>query len=286
MPEVTQPPEENATLVDWTSVTTCQNLRILEIKHQVGGSPTFEQLANLLASSPMLEVLDITGYCPTAKTLPIQTRTLLIQLPALKRLAFGWSRVDLACDFLKLFQISETLETLELTDMESGLGLCKRAGSGLFDYNGDSSEIFKTLTSLASGRSKEELSSPRISTLGLKNLSVSWVKSDTKAVSAFLRGAPMIKEIRLTDVDEGVLNGIAAHVIVGPLGPQSPKVGIQWIWNGRNISDSACMVTSLLEGLGDDKLQVSIERFGGNNCGFTPIALKARLDDGSVGWGS
>ena len=126
----------SAVHVDWASTATSfRDLRKLEIKNQhyeVG--PTFEQFSALLAASPRLEFLDVTGYYPNPEAPNVAdtlTETSLVHLPALKHLVFGWSRIEFACYFLMSFQIPESLKTLSLIDTESGLGVCQEE-TGLF----------------------------------------------------------------------------------------------------------------------------------------------------------
>jgi hypothetical protein len=48
-----------------------QNLRKLEIRNQLSDvGPTFGQFVALIAASPKLETLDISGYCPDPSLYP------------------------------------------------------------------------------------------------------------------------------------------------------------------------------------------------------------------------
>ena len=263
--------------VDWASTATSfRDLRKLEIKNQhyeVG--PTFEQFSALLAASPRLEFLDVTGYYPNPEAPNVAdtlTETSLVHLPALKHLVFGWSRIEFACYFLMSFQIPESLNTLSLIDTESGLGVCQEEETGLFTYNDTSTPIFELLAYIGPSDpgNKDPLSS-RVSLLGLKSLSVSWAEADPRVIVEFLKRVPMIEEIRLTDVGQGILQGIAIFA-----GSQSSwslkKIHIRWIWNGGHESHEAGVVTQLLRGRG---FEVTVEKFTGQDRGSTPVAPEA-----------
>ena len=264
--------------VDWASAANSfRDLRKLEIKnqhHRVG--PTSEQFATLLAATPRLEMLDVAGYCPDHGASPTQVRIPPVHLTALKHFGLGWSCFDCACDLLMVLQIPESLESLSLNDTESGLGARQDEETDLFTYNDDSTPIFELLTGLEpAGPGNKDPSNPWISILGLKTLSVSWAESDHPAVLAFLENAPMIEEIRLTDVSQGVLEGIAA--LVETHGPRSlKKLSIQWIWNDGYESPEAHLVADLL---GNHGFQVTVEKFTGPDGGLTPMALEALFNN-------
>ena len=107
--------------------------------------------------------------------------------------------------------VNPPFETLSLVDMEPGRGIHKDGDSVLSVYSGYSSRVFRLLANLGSGNPRNrDLSSPWISTAGLKSLSVFWIESDPYAVTAFLRGAPIIEEICPTNVGQTALGGIVA----------------------------------------------------------------------------
>ena len=111
--------------------------------------------------------------------------------------------------------------------------------------------------------------------LELKSLSVSWVASDPRDVTAFLRKAPKVEEIRLTDVSKGVLQGIEDFA-TGTRFTRSPKrVYIRWVWNDGCEPEKADVHTDTLKGLG---LQVTVKKFTEGGVQFTPIALEAQLE--------
>jgi hypothetical protein len=259
--------------VNWTSAAVSfQNLRKLEIKTQpYGVGPSFEQFAALLAASPRLETLDVTRYSPNQSTLSTQTRIPLVHLPALKRFVLKWADIDFTRYFLTMFQIPESLETLSLVDTEAGLGTYRGEDRRMFNY---SSRILQRLADLGlEDPSNKNPSYPWISTLGLKSVSLGWVKSDPHAVFAFLENVPMIEEIRLTDVSIGVLKGIAALAKTQHL--QSLKrLYIRRIWNNGDEPEEARLVTHLLQNHG---FQVIVEKVTEQGRRLTPIAVEALL---------
>jgi len=264
--------------VDWTpAVTTSfRNLRKMEIKNQPNGiGPSVEQFAELAAASPRLETLDVSGYCPD---LPIQTRIPFVHLPALKHFIFGWNSVELAYNFLMMFQIPETLETLSLLHVESGLGVCQAEYSEHYVHSDDSSRIFRLLADLLSKNSKDkDPSKPWISILGLKVLSVSWVACYSVEVATFLQNAPKIEEVRLTDVGQEVIEGVATFAVETQSTRSLKRAYIRWIWNDGYESEEARVFTNILEELG---LQVTVKKFKGKGNRFmelTPIALEAQV---------
>ena len=237
--------------VHWlTAVTSLRNLRKLEIKHQdIGVCPAFKEFAALLAASPGLETLDITA-CSGPFDPPRGAVTPLVHLPALKHLVFGWMSNDFARNFLNMLQIPETLETLSLIDMGS-------AGMGApSHFYGDPTEIFKFLADRGPEDPKDkDPSKPWIFVLGLKSLSISWVASDDSAIIGFLKKAPVIEEICLTDVSLGVLGGVTTFAETrGSL----QRVDIRRIWHGVLQLPQALVATVLTRYVP----QVFFEKFG------------------------
>ena len=190
----------SAVEMDWTlAATSFRDLRKLEIKNEYSEvNLAYGQLAALLAASPRLETLDITGYRPYSH--PTTPKTSLVHLPALKHFTFRWGcSPSSTCHLLTALQIPETLETLSLVG----------AGSE------DSAEILKCLVDLQPEDSGDkDPSIPWISMRGLKSLSVSCTNPDFDAVINFMMEVPMteLEEIRLACVDPGVLKRIAALV--------------------------------------------------------------------------
>ena len=119
----------SAVHVDWDEASVgCQNLRKLKITNQTYDvGPSFEQFAAMLSSSPRIEHLDVSGFCPEHHTGPLSLAgeapdISIAHLPMLKEFIFGWKDPDLGCSFLQMFQIGNSLESLTLLDTESGLG--------------------------------------------------------------------------------------------------------------------------------------------------------------------
>lgn len=272
----------SAVALNWESVaaTSFRDLRKLQIKNQCyRDGPDFGQFANLLRASPGLEALDVTGYFPDPRGVPVtQPEAPLIHLQELKHFTLGWSFPGFACDFLTMFQIQESLETLSLADTESGLGVC-HGPDWLFTHHTDSSEVFFRFAIIGSkNHSDGGHLRPWISLLKLKTLSVSWVACGPDAFCAFLNQAPNLEEIHLTDVSRGILEGIAAFAESRPR--QSPlklkRIVIRWVWNGGREPADAGILVDILEQQG---FQVTVERFTGEGRpGSTPMALAALLD--------
>jgi hypothetical protein len=121
------------------------------------------------------------------------------------------------------FRIPELLETLSLIDMESGFGVYQEGDIGLFTYDHDSTGISNLLANLGLGDPKDRSppGPPWVSMAGLKSLSVSWAEPDPRAVVAFLEKAPVIEEICITGMSQGVPNGIVT--VAGACNPPSFK---------------------------------------------------------------
>jgi len=252
--------------LDWTSAaaTSFQNLR----KMVISGRPC-EEGPNLglfsealLVASPRLEILEVGGYYYRVPGDPYtQAQIPLVHLPALKRLVFGWSFANLACPFLAILQIPETLETLCLSQE------CKPFGDGHL--------IFDLLADLASGGSGDkDPSKPWISTLGLKSLSMYGMCLDPQKVITFLQNVPVIEEIHLKDIRQPVLEATAT--LAGTRRLQSLKrLGVRWEWRSKDGSEGACLVAERLRGSG---WQVVVRKYfmGGG------IELDARFNEKDV----
>ena len=263
----------SAVHVDWTlGAVSFQNLRKLEITNQLSDvGPTFEQFVALIAASPKLETLNISGYCPS---LPTQIHTSLVYFPALKHLAFGSLDADRLCHFLEMFHISETLETLSLVGMKVPIPIPQWEAARTFTGVPDSTRIFEYIT--GSWDPNRDRSSPRLSVARLKSLSVSWAGSDPRAVSAFLEKAPMIEEIHLTDVNQAVLEATAtlakAHGLLS-----LKRLSFQWMGAGEYISLEARLVVDLLREHG---LRVTVESSPGHDASLNLLALLVAPSNG------
>ena len=195
----------SAVSVDWTpAVASFQNLRKLEIKYQLDKGPTYMEFASLVAASPGIEVLDLTGYCPHAHVMSNLTGIPLVRLPALKHFTFGGLPATDVLGFLTWLQISETLETFTLI----GPGPDNQGERPSQSNSEDTSKVFNTLASLnPEDLDDKDPSSSWISMLGLKKLSVIQAEPLPQCFAAFLDGFPVVEEICLIDVGrEGLLS--------------------------------------------------------------------------------
>jgi hypothetical protein len=248
----------SAVCVDWTSIAVSfQNLRKLEITNQLSDDgPTFGQFVALITASPKLETLDISGYCPELST---QTQTSLVCFPALKHLVFGSLDVNRVCHFLEMFHISETLETLSLIGMKVRISIPQGEVVRMRTAVADLTQIFDYIARSWDSRPEDpenrDRSSPWLSVARLKSLSVSWAAFDPHAFSALLEKAPMIEEIHLTVVDQGVLEAIATLVKARGL-LSLKRLFIQRMGAGEHESPGARLAIDLLRGHG---LQVTVE---------------------------
>ena len=271
--------------LNWPSATAIafRNLRKLEMKNQsyVHG-PTIQQFSALIAASPGLENLDVSGYCPAVD--PTQTPPPLVRLPALKNLVFAWARVEPACQFLMMLQISETLETLSLVDTEVGLGIRPMGNETpeliAREYLGPR-WIFELLAILGSKEHKDnDPSGPRISMCGLKSLSLSWTCIHRDVLYKLLENAPAIEEIRLTDVCEGVTKAIMDLVESRSL-PSLRRVYLRWVWRGGSGSGKAHLFIERLQNAGVEVIFRKCDR--DPECS-TPIGQKAQLVKQDAAW--
>ena len=229
--------------VVWTSAaaTSFQNLRVLSIREDISeAGPTFEQFsAALSVMSPRLETLSIGAYYQIPDDPHTQTQVPFVRLPALKHLIFGWTDADLACCFLEIFQIPETLETLWLAE-ERTLAAGAESLSPVFDL----------LFHLGSeGYQNKDPSRPWISMRGLKIVGVTCMHSDPCEEIAFLQNAPMIEEILLEDVSDALIEATAILAETRLL--QSLKcVKIIWNWSDECKLEKARLIIERFQGLG------------------------------------
>jgi hypothetical protein len=231
----------SAVHVDWDDASVCfQNLRKLEINNQThDAGPSFEEFAEILSSSPRLEYLDVSGFCPEHHTDPRAGRApgpggLFVHLPALKDFIFGWKQVDRGRLFLQMFQIGGSLERLTLMDTESGLG---NWADGRH-WNGESQTIFEALYELGSAAPKNEEdmpSKPFISMRGVKRLEVAWTEATRFSLNPFLETLTAVEDIWLEDVDENVLESVTrVRAAVGRVTVSRPlRLDLRWTWDGE-----------------------------------------------------
>jgi len=144
-----------------------------------------------------------------------------------------------------MFQIPEMLGTLSLS---ADISTTDDGGIG---YNDNSSSIFSLLANLGSrGSENKDPSNSWISMLGLKNLSVSWVDSDTSEVIAFLQKAPAIEEICLMGVSQAVLEAFATTLAETRLLQSLKILDVHWVNVRQYESEEALLVVQRLEDLG------------------------------------
>jgi len=254
--------------LDWTpaAATSFQNLRKIVISGRTfDAGPTLDRFSEaLLVASLRLEILEVGGHFPIPGDSHTQTQIPLVHLPALKRFVFGWPFANLACSFLAMLQIPETLETLCLAQEHKPLG----GGAGLIDP----SPVFDLLTDLASeGSGDKNPSTPWISTLGLKSLSMTGVRLDPRKVTTFLQNAPVIEEIHLKDIKQPVLEATATLAGTRRL-RFLKRLGIRWEWRGRDGSEGAHLVAECLR---DPRWQVVVRKYARTN----GIELDAQVNE-------
>jgi len=233
----------SAVHVDWDdALVGYQNLCKLEINnitYDVG--PSFEQFAAILSSSPRLEYLDVSGFCPEHYTGPAppageDPEIPIARLPALKEFTFGWKNATFGYDFLQMFQIGNSLENLTLIDTESGLGFWEDNQTRRRGWAQDSQEIFEALHDLGSRAPPDEDDippGPFISMRGVKRLKIVWTKAARSSLIPFLTTLTELEDIWLEDVDRNVLEDVTS-VQVGenrvtgcrPL----KRLNLRWTW--------------------------------------------------------
>ena len=188
--------------VEWDdALFRSRNLRGLVINNiTYDVAPLFKEFAAMLSSTPRLEYLDVAGFCPTVGFGHIP----VVHLPALKVFVFGWKSAELGCDFLRMFQVGNTLENLTLKDTES------RPGSWTTCWRWGSDEIFEALTELGSADSGDNDNlppGPFISLRNVKKLAIVWAKADRPSLIPFLSCMTKLEDVLLDNVDRGVVEG-------------------------------------------------------------------------------
>jgi len=226
----------SAVHIDWNDAYTgYQNLRKLEINNQpydVG--PSYEEFAAILSSSPRLEYLDVSGFCPDDHTgvppFPV------VHLPALKELVFGWKEIGLGCNFLSMFQIGDSLESLTLLDTESGFGYWVDRQTGGRGWREESGEIFETICDLGSAVPEDMDDAPFapfISMRRVKRLRILWTKAASPSLIPFLAIFTGLEEVWLEDVDEGVLQGVTVSFSSVEEHRPVKRLDFRWKWEQR-----------------------------------------------------
>ena len=232
----------SAVHIDWDDAFVCyQNLRKLEINnitHDVG--PSFEQFAAMLSSSPRLEYLDVSGFCPEHHTGPAppaggDPEIPVVHLPVLKDFIFGWKDADLGYDFLQMFQIGRSMENFTLIDTESGLGYWKDRETQRRGWRQDSQGTFEALRSLGSGAPWDESDMPPgpfISTRGVKRLRIVWTKAARSSLVPLLTMLMEVEDIGLEDVDSDVLDDVTSFLVEKSraMGSRPLRLDLRWMW--------------------------------------------------------
>ena len=248
----------SAVHVDWDDASAgYQNLRKLELNNLTYDvEPSFEQFAAMLSSSPRLEHLDVSGFCPNHHTAPAppgggDPEFPVVHLPALKKFTFGWKDFELGCQFLQMFQIGSSLKSLTLVDTESGLGYWEEPRTGGRGWSQESQEIFEALSELGSTapRHKNDMPPrPFISMRGVKELKIVWTKAACSSLIRFLSLLTELEDIWLEDVDIGVLEGLVltrvgiwSKAVFWPL----RRVDIQWMWRDEIPSPAKSLIPKL-----------------------------------------
>ena len=234
--------------VNWNNICDrFQNLRKLELRNQTyDAGPSFEQFAEMLSSSPRLECLDVSGFCPERHTGPpppadTTRRVPVVHLPTLKEFTFGWKNVELGCKFLGMFQIGSSLESLTLLDVRSGLACFQSRQSGERSWDRSSEWIFEGLHRLGIAAPRDERDVPPrpfICMRGVKRLKIVWTKARVAEVVEFLGILTGLEDIKLGDVDNGVLNAVTKACVNRAREGLLRRVDLGWMWErerGREI---------------------------------------------------
>ena len=245
----------SAVHIDWNDASAgYQNLRKLELTNQTYDvAPSYDEFAAMLSSSPRLEYLDVSGFCPEDHTgVPpgggIPTFP-IVHLPALKELVFGWKDVGLGSMFLSMFQIGDSLENLTLMDTESGFGYWADRQTGGRGWNQESQEVFETFCDLGSavpGDMNDVPFGPFISMRGVKRLRIMWTKTASSSLIPFLATLVELEEVWVEDVNENVLEDVVASF--GSAEDYRPirRLDFRWTWQ-RTVPEFAEPLISQIE---------------------------------------
>ena len=228
--------------IDWDDASAVyRNLRKLELKNLAFNvAPSFEQFAEILSSSPRLEHLDVSGFCPEHHPEPPpgapDPEVPVVYLPALKDFIFGWNDIDQGHKFLQMFQIGSSLETLVLIDTESGLSYLGDEELGDSEWALESQGIFEALYDLGSRAPQDESdipSGPFISMREVKRLEIIWTGTKGSWLIPLMGMLTKLESICLEDVDENVLKDIVS-VLVGGNEARRPlrTLDLHWGWHG------------------------------------------------------
>jgi hypothetical protein len=89
----------------------------------------------------------------------------------------------------------------------------------------------------------------------------------------------MVEEIRLTDVNLGVLEGIAEALAEPGHFKSLKKIYIQWIWNGGFETEEAGLFTDRIRDVLGGKSEVVVRELRKEGWDLVPIELEALLDE-------
>ena len=228
----------SAVHVDWDEASVgFQNLRKLKVTNQTYDvGPSFEQFAAMLSSSPHLEYLDVSGFCPEHHTGPLSLVGIaphipVVHLPALKELTFGWKDIYLGNVFLQMFQIGRSLESLTLLDTESGFGCWGDPQDGSRGWIRDSGEIFEDLYELGPAASWDWdvlPPGPFISVSKVRKLRIAWTKASW--LVPLLETMEELEEIWLEDVDEEVFKAVVSIGRARAREGRPLSLDLRWMW--------------------------------------------------------
>ena len=242
----------SAVHVDWNDApASYRSLRKLELRNLAYDTgPSFEQFGAMLSSSPRLEYLDVSGFCPEPEGDP---EIPVVYLPALRDFTFGWKDHRHGGKLLQMFQIGSSLESLTLKDAQhdfvASRPVLKREG-----WIRDSSEIFKALHDLGKGTPP----GPFISMRGVRSLRIIWTKTKPLALVPLIEMLTELEDIWLEDVDGWVLADVASVLIERGQARRQLRLALRWAWR-KEVSDFA---KSRIKRLKDAGIRVTAQAGG------------------------
>jgi hypothetical protein len=197
----------SAVHVDWDDASDAfvchRNFRKLELKNQTyDGGQSFEEFPAILSSSPRLEYLDASGFCPEHHTGPDPPaggapEVPVVHLPALKDFIFTWKDIDRDCLFLWIFQIGGLIGTSHPLGHRIRLWPWGDETGGRH-WNEESQTIFEALYELGSAalRNEEDMpSGPCIAMRGVKRLKTAWTEATLFSLTPFLETLTEVEDI-------------------------------------------------------------------------------------------
>ena len=149
---------------------------------------------------------------------------------------FRSKNVDSGYDFLQMFQIGNSLESLTLIDTESSPNCWKNSRTGVRHWVQDSEGIFEALYHLGSEvpRNEDDMPpSPFISMCGVKRLRIISTRAAQSSLIDLLKTLTELEEIWLEDVDVNVLKDVTSVQVEnsGATGCQPlRRLDLRWTW--------------------------------------------------------